>query len=172
MTDRSGLIRWLFTVTLALGAPLAQAAGPVDALTFPSDELEARYRSLIDEFRCPKCLNTNLSGSDAPIAHDLRLTVHRLLVEEGMSDQAVRDYLQARYGDFVLYDPPFKPSTWLLWLAPLGFLLLGVWVLRRMVGQPEPEHLSEAEQARLQAILARSRAGGPIDGKSVDGTSG
>ena len=154
---RNRRLRWLWAAALTLTVSLVQAAGPVDALAFPSDELEARYRSLIDEFRCPKCLNTNLSGSDAPIAHDLRITVHRLLVEEAMSDQAVRDYLQARYGDFVLYDPPFKPSTWLLWLSPVGFLLLGIWALRRMVRQPEPEQMSGAEQARLKAILERSK---------------
>ena len=122
---------------------------------FPTaiEQVAADYRALIDEFRCPKCLNANLSGSDAPIAHDLRLTVHRLLVEEGMSDQEVRDFLQARYGDFVLYDPPFKPSTWLLWLGPIGFLLLGAWALRRMVRQPVPDDLSAAERDRLDRIL-------------------
>lgn len=148
------VLGWMLSAGVSIGAASnAHAAGPVDALTFPSPELEVRYRALIDEFRCPKCLNTNLSGSDAPIAHDLRMTVHRLLVEEGMSDQEVRDFLQSRYGDFVLYDPPFKPSTWLLWLGPVGFLLLGAWALRRMVRQPESDRLSAAERDRLAGIL-------------------
>ena len=93
---------------------------------------------MIDEFRCPKCLNTNLSGSDAPIAKDLRGTVHRLIVEEDYSDQEIRDFLQARYGDFVLYNPPFKPGTWLLWLAPVVFSVLGLWVLIRVIRPSAP----------------------------------
>ena len=120
---------------------------------FSSPEMEARYRALIDEFRCPKCLNTNLSGSDAPIAKDLRKTVHRLLVEEGMSDQEVRDFLQQRYGDFVLYNPPFKPGTWILWLAPVFFGLIGIIVLVRMLRKRPEVALTEADSERVEEIL-------------------
>lgn len=141
-------------LVLAGGLPgLLKAAGQVDIYEFPSAEVETRYRALIDEFRCPKCLNTNLSGSDAPIAQDLRRTVWRLLVEDGLSDQQVRDYLQERYGDFVLYDPPFKPGTWILWLAPFVFALIGIWALVRML-RPKPQvALSGDEQARIRLIL-------------------
>lgn len=144
---------------VVISLPSAFAAGQVDVYEFPSPELEARYRALIDEFRCPKCLNTNLSGSDAPIAKDLRKTVWRLLVKEGMSDQEVRDFLQARYGDFVLYNPPFKPSTWILWLAPVLFGLIGVAVLARML-RPRPEvDFSEADSRRVEKILEDIEAG-------------
>lgn len=136
------------------GLPSAIAAGQVDVFEFPSAELEARYRALIDEFRCPKCLNTNLSGSDAPIAKDLRKTVWRLLVQDGMSDQQVRDFLQQRYGDFVLYDPPFKPGTWILWLAPIGFALIGLVVLARMLRSRPEVALTEADNQRVNEILA------------------
>ena len=148
-------VRIILVLMLGLGAlvPGAWSAGQVDVYEFPSAELEARYRSLIDEFRCPKCLNTNLSGSDAPIAQDLRRTVHRLLVEEGMSDQAVRDFLQERYGDFVLYKPPFKPGTWILWLAPVLFGLIGIWALARMVRAKPPVALSAEDQARIDELL-------------------
>jgi cytochrome c-type biogenesis protein CcmH len=136
------------------GAPAsAFAAGQVDVFEFASPEMEARYRALIDEFRCPKCLNTNLSGSDAPIAKDLRKTVHRLLVEEGMSDQEVRDFLQQRYGDFVLYNPPFKPGTWILWLAPVFFGLIGLIVLVRMLKKRPEVALTEADSERVEEIL-------------------
>ena len=74
------------------------AASQIDVYHFDSDEQQRRYRALIDELRCPKCLNTNISGSDAPIAQDLRRTVHKLVVIDGLSDQEVRDYLQTRYG--------------------------------------------------------------------------
>lgn len=133
----------------------ARAASPVDLYEFESETQEARYRGLIAELRCPKCLNTNLAGSDAPIASDLRRTVHRLITEQGMSDEEIREFLQARYGDFVLYDPPFRPDTWILWLGPGLFLVLGVFVLWRMLHQPPRPPLSEDEAARLRAILDR-----------------
>ena len=146
-------------VLALLAGQFVWSAGPVDVYDFPNPELEARYRSLIDEFRCPKCLNTNLSGSDAPIAKDLRGTVHRLLVEEGMSDQQVRDYLQARYGDFVLYKPPLKPGTWPLWGAPVLFALIGIWVIYRVVIRPRPDlTLSRIEQARVRELLDERNA--------------
>ena len=89
-----------------------------------SEQQQRRYKALIDEFRCPKCLNTNLSGSDAPIALDLRRSVYRL-VRDGHTDQYIRDFLQQRYGDFVLYKPPFSGRTAFIWLIPIGLLLLG-----------------------------------------------
>jgi cytochrome c-type biogenesis protein CcmH len=151
---------WALLAALWLGAkPLAPqvwAAGPVDVYQFESTEQEARYRALIAEFRCPKCLNTNLAGSDAPIAQDLRRTVHRLVVTEGLSDQQIRDYLQDRYGDFVLYNPPFRPGTWLLWLAPAVFALVGALVLWRLLRQPPADPLSEQERARLRDIVDES----------------
>ncbi len=147
----------LLLLGMSAGLPATgQAAGQVDVYEFPSDELQTRYRNLIDEFRCPKCLNTNLSGSDAPIAKDLRRTVQRLLVEEGMSDQEIRDYLQQRYGDFVLYNPPFKPGTWILWLAPVLFALFGIWALLRMLRPKPPVALSSDEQARIRTLLQQA----------------
>ncbi len=138
---------------LILACSYTWAAAPVDTYTFSDPGQEARYRGLIDEFRCPKCLNTNLSGSDAPIAKDLRRTVYRLLTVEGYEDAEIRSYLQERYGDFVLYDPPFKPATWVLWLAPLGFVLIGGLVLMRVLRQGAAEPLSDSETERLNAIL-------------------
>ena len=152
--SRAGLQRGILAGLLVLLSSAAFAAGQVDVHEFPNPELEARYKLLIDEFRCPKCLNTNLSGSDAPIAKDLRDTVYRLLVDEAMSDQEIRDFLQARYGDFVLYDPPFKPGTWILWLAPVAFALVGLFVLLRMV-RPRPSvALTAEEQEKVQQILS------------------
>lgn len=158
---------WVRGISLAwlLGLSVAsQAAGPVDVYEFPDAATEARYRALIDDFRCPKCLNTNLSGSDAPIAQDLRRTVHRLVVTESFSDAEVREYLQERYGDFVLYDPPFQPGTWLLWLAPLLFGGLGCLALWKVLRRPVPRaQLSTDEQSRLARLLrdADTPAAGP-----------
>ena len=111
---------------------------------------------MIEEFRCPKCLNTNLAGSDAPIAKDLRRTVYRLQVEQGYSDQQIRDYLRERYGDFVLYDPPFSKQTWYIWLIPvcLGILALAV-LARLLVGarRQQPVQLSDADRDRIATLL-------------------
>jgi cytochrome c-type biogenesis protein CcmH len=143
----------LFAIGLLCVAGTTLAASPVDVYEFPTPELEARYRSLIAEFRCPKCLNTNLEGSDAPIAQDLRRTVHRLVVNEGRSDAEVREYLQSRYGDFVLYDPPFRRDTLVLWLGPAVFLLLGLAVVARLLRRPPAPPLSAAEAERLRSLL-------------------
>lgn len=129
------------------------AASPVDVFQFPDAQLEARYRGLIAEFRCPKCLNTNLAGSDAPIAQDLRVTVHRLLTREAFSDAEVRTFLQARYGDFVLYDPPFRPGTYLLWFGPGLFVVLGLVLVGFRLAHQNAVALSSADQAQLRTIL-------------------
>ncbi len=144
----AGVLFWACAGTLS-------AASQFDIYDFPTPEHEARYRALIAELRCPKCLNTNLAGSDAPIAQDLRRTVHRLVVEDGRSDAEIRTYLQERYGDFVLYDPPFRPDTWVLWLAPVVFLLLGVLVLLRLLRQAPPPPLSQTEAERLRTLLEK-----------------
>ena len=153
---RRRLVLLLSVVWLTLAAPWAQSDTAIDALSFDPPELQPRYKGLIEEIRCPRCQNVNLAGSDAPIARDLRLTVHRLL-HEGQSDQQVRDFLQARYGDFVLYNPPLKPSTLLLWFLPPGLALIAAGVLIRLVRQRadrQDDDLDAAEQARLDALLA------------------
>ena len=146
-----------------LQASVALGASQIDTFQFADDVEKRRYRALIEEFRCPKCLNTNLAGSDAPIAQDLRKTVHRLIAVEGMSDQEVRDYLQARYGDFVLYDPPFNERTWYIWLVPVGLGLLAFFVLYRLQRSARVEHrgLDAEQQRRLQRIV-----GGKTDSRN------
>lgn len=151
----------VLSVLLLCSSMLCAAEGAIEAFVFDNASQEARYRSLSEEFRCPKCLNTNLAGSDAPIAADLRDTVHRLILE-GATDQAIRDYLQARYGDFVLYNPPVRRGTLLLWLTPAVLLAIGafaivVMVLRRR-GVDEP--LNDAEQTRLAELLRDTAATG------------
>ena len=96
--------------------------------------LDARLKTLSEELRCLVCQNQTLADSTAPLAEDLRREV-RELAQAGKSDAEIKDYLVARYGDFVLYKPPVKPTTWLLWFGPFAFLLGGalIWfvVLRR-----------------------------------------
>ena len=135
---------------------LTHAASTVDVLAFESEQQQRRYKSLIDEFRCPKCLNTNLSGSDAPIAQDLRRSVYRL-VRDGHTDQHIRDFLQQRYGDFVLYKPPFSGRTAFIWLIPIGLLLLGMAVLFALQSRGRRHQavaLSAAEIKRLNELIS------------------
>lgn len=141
---------------LMVANSVSQAESQIDIYPFADDVEERRYKGLIEEFRCPKCLNTNLAGSDAPIAKDLRRTVYRLQVEQGYSDQQIRDYLRERYGDFVLYDPPFSKQTWYIWLIPVGLGILALAVLARLlVGarRQEPVQLSGADRDRIATLL-------------------
>ena len=142
-------VLWL----LPLLSSLATGASPVDVYDFPDAATEARYRALVAELRCPKCLNTNLAGSDAPIAQDLRAAVHRLVVRDGLADHEVRDYLQARYGDFILYDPPLQRSTLLLWVGPILIAGLGLVLIAGRLRHQQRARLSDAEKARLRRIL-------------------
>ena len=155
MTSSSLLKMKTWLLFMLLPTSIALGASQIDTFQFADDVEKRRYRALIEEFRCPKCLNTNLAGSDAPIAQDLRKTVHRLVAVEGMSDQEVRDYLQARYGDFVLYDPPFNRRTWYIWLVPVGLGLLALFVLYRLQRSARGEHhgLDAEQQKRLQRIV-------------------
>ena len=138
---------------LALLAVSAHAA--IDVYEFSSPEEEVRFQALSAELRCPKCLNTNLSGSDSPIAADLRRTVARM-VREGYSDQEIRDYLLDRYGDFILYRPRLTAQTLLLWFGPALLLAFGAFVVLRIARaareEDGPIELDDADRARLEAL--------------------
>ena len=126
--------RLLFALALLLACAAAAAMEPIK---FNDDAEEARFRALSAELRCVMCQNQSLADSNAQIAHDLRLQVLTLM-REGKTDREIKDYLVARYSDFVLYSPPVRPSTWLLWFGP-GVILLGgalvvVLVVRKRAG--------------------------------------
>ena len=142
---------WIAGLLLSAVAT-AWGQGAIDAYEFESARQEARYKDLIAEFRCPKCLNTNLSGSDAPIARDLRRAVHGLVLE-GLDDDAIRAHLQARYGDFVLYDPPMRIDTLLLWLVPIGLLIGAAAAIARMARRRAVAPLEEDDRARVERLL-------------------
>jgi len=140
---------------LALGMSGAASAA-IDAYPFPSDEQRSQYNGLIAELRCPQCLNTNIAGSDAMIARDLRREVHRLVLD-GQSDTEIREFMLARYGDFILYKPQLKAGTIVLWFGPLVFLLIALAVIYRMVRRRKSQMavLNEDDQARLQRMLSK-----------------
>jgi len=118
-----------FAVLMAFFVPVASL--PVQAgeatLNAENPEIEQRLTKLAEELRCMVCQNETLAGSHSELAEDLRVEI-RAQMAAGKNDQQVIEYLTERYGDFVLYNPPFKPVTFLLWLGPLLFLLIGVTV--------------------------------------------
>jgi cytochrome c-type biogenesis protein CcmH len=118
-----------------------------------ADELDRKVTSLAEELRCLVCQNQTLAESNAPLAVDLRNQMREQL-SKGASEQQVRDFMVARYGDFVLYRPPFKATTLALWLGPFALLLLGAWILRRVTRRrPASPALSEADRARAAKLL-------------------
>ncbi|MFC4729927.1 cytochrome c-type biogenesis protein [Coralloluteibacterium thermophilus] len=122
------LLRPLLIVAL-LAAGTASALEPMD---FSSPQEEARFRALVAELRCVMCQNQSLSDSNAPIARDLRAEVLDLM-RQGMSDAEIKDYLVERYTEFVLYRPPMRAGTWLLWFGPLLVLGIGTVVVVAIV---------------------------------------
>jgi cytochrome c-type biogenesis protein CcmH len=116
--------------------------------------LERRAQALEKELRCLVCQNQTLAESNAPLALDLRNQV-RAQLAQGKSDREVIDWLVARYGDFVLYRPPFKATTLLLWAGPFVFLLGGLFLLVRFLRRrevPAPQ-LTDAERAQAAKLL-------------------
>jgi cytochrome c-type biogenesis protein CcmH len=125
---------------------------PGMALAQPAD-LEKRVHTLSQELRCLVCQNQTLADSNAPLAVDLRNQVREQLAA-GRSEQDVIDFMVARYGDFVLYRPPLKASTVLLWAGPFLFLVLGAFLLvRRLTRRPPEAQLSPADRARAAKLL-------------------
>ena len=109
---------------LLLSLSIGVAFAIDDAPAFDDPALQARYDALIRELRCLTCRNYPIADSNVPLAADLRRQV-RELIAAGKTDQEVLDYMTARYGDYVLYDPPLAPRTWLLWAAPALLVLAG-----------------------------------------------
>ena len=141
----SFLVLWLI-------CPVAVAT--IDAYPFPDETLQVRYHEIIARLRCPQCLNTNIAGSDAMIARDLRREVHRLLLE-GESDEAILDFMHQRYGDFILYKPRLTAGTWLLWFGPLVFLGIAGLILVIIVRHRKGVITPDVDRSRLDTLLAK-----------------
>lgn len=144
---------------LLLSGLSVAAQADIDAYPFDSLEQEQRFRQLVEEFRCPKCQNQNLADSNAPLAKDLRHIIYTK-IKANESDAAIAQFLQERYGDFVLYRPPLKASTVLLWFGPALALLLvlfSLWRWWRQRPATASGPLSQEEQARLNALLEEGK---------------
>jgi len=113
---------------------VAQTAFAIDPLPFKDRAEEIRFQHLTKELRCLVCQNQDLADSEADLAKDLRRQVFELM-QNGKSDAQIKQYLAERYNDFVLYDPPLKPGTWLLWFAPGVLVAVGAGVLVSILRQ-------------------------------------
>ncbi|WP_127477013.1 cytochrome c-type biogenesis protein [Sulfurivermis fontis] len=152
-------MRSLFAIALLLFAVAAQAA--ISAYRFDTPEQEARFNKLSQELRCLVCQNQNIADSNAGLALDLRRQIHEMILA-GKSDAQIIEFMTQRYGDFVLYRPPLRAGTLLLWVGPFVLLLVGgvalAWFVRRRVATTSETPLSEEEQRRLDALV-RERGG-------------
>ena len=150
----SALARVMLAALLAFsGLAAAQA---IDPLPFKDHAQELRFQHLTRELRCLVCQNENLADSNADLARDLRHEVFGLM-QQGKSDAQIKQYLVARYSDFVLYDPPVQSSTLLLWFGPLLILLAGASVVVVAVRR------RTRAAAAAQTGQGQSRDPGPVD---------
>ena len=141
----------LLMFVMAMAFSPARAA--IEAYEFDSPQMEADYKQLTEELRCLVCQNQNLAGSDADLAQDLRRETYEML-QQGKSRQEVVEFMVARYGDFVLYRPQFKSSTYLLWLGPFLLLLAVLYLfVRRLRARQAPVEVDEAALDQARRLL-------------------
>ncbi len=155
------LLAYCLKFALVIGLLWIPAFAAIDVYQFNNDAERDRFHTLTTELRCPKCQNQNIADSNAPIAQDLRAKIHTMIGEQ-RSDQEIVDYMIARYGDFVLYQPRMNSTTYILWFGPILLLLLGIaiviFISRRnsakisLTETSSPE-LDTLEQKKLAALL-------------------
>jgi len=146
-----------FLVVLFLALQCAIGVHAKEATPLADDPVvEQRLITIAEELRCLVCQNESLAGSRADLANDLRREV-RTLIRAGKSDAEIREFLVSRYGDFVLYRPPVKPTTWLLWFGPLLLLIGALWLLISVIKhnqrQKDTPVLDADKRAKAQALL-------------------
>jgi len=152
-----------FIILMMLSFNGAYAA--IDTYQFKDVDTQERFQQLTADLRCPKCQNQNLADSNAAIAQDLRQKIYEMLEAERSNTEIV-DYMVARYGDFVLYEPRFNSQNAVLWLGPLLLLIVGLSVViyltryrnkQRVTTEATPVELDAQQQARLQAVLNKDK---------------
>lgn len=147
----------LLGVSLMAGLAAEPVRAAVEVRDFDSPVTTERYRSLTAALRCPKCQNQAIGDSDSPVAKDMRERVAALL-REGRSDREIQDFMVARFGDYVLYNPRLEDRTLLLWGLPAALVLLGgvlVALIVRRRRRASARALSAEERARLDALIHR-----------------
>lgn len=151
MTRKIVFVLIFFTFSIAV------ATTPAIPPEFTNAEQESRYQRLTNELRCVVCQNQSLADSNAELAQDLRDQVRKMILQ-GQSDHEITEFLVARYGQFVLYNPPLQPLTYLLWIGPLLLLVialftLGIFIYRHAQTTKNPPELTEIERTKIQQLL-------------------
>jgi cytochrome c-type biogenesis protein CcmH len=135
-------------------------AAPISTFKFKSDKEEALYFKLSNELRCLVCQNESIANSNAGLAKDLRTEMYEML-QAGKTEDQIIDYMVKRYGDYVLYDPPVKPITLLLWFGPAVIFFIGVFFAFRFIRAQQTEavadEMSESDIERLKNLQSRGR---------------
>ncbi|MEH6455694.1 MAG: cytochrome c-type biogenesis protein [Cocleimonas sp.] len=142
-------------VSLLISFMLPTIAVQIEFHSFENAQRERLYLDLIAELRCVKCQNQNLAESNAELARDMRDKTYEMIVA-GKSREDVVNYMTARYGDFVLYKPPFKSKTLLLWMGPPILLFLSLFFVLKMVRNQSkalPKQLSDADRDSVRDVL-------------------
>ncbi len=146
-----------FILLIALLYSFAITAAPIETFQFDSPEKEKIFHKLSEELRCLVCQNQSVAESNADLAKDLRMEIYSML-SEGKTEDEIVSFMVDRYGDYVLYRPPFKPMTWLLWFGPIIIFFVGmIFVVRYMKSQnmsKQVESLSEADVERIKNLHA------------------
>jgi cytochrome c-type biogenesis protein CcmH len=153
---------FLFFILTLMTMGLPSTIFAKDAVPLADDPvIEQRLIVISEEMRCLVCQNESLAGSRSDLANDLRKEI-RILIKEGKTDDQIRSFMVDRYGDFVLYRPPVKPITWLLWIGPFVILLVGiigllVYLRRRNLSVPSTT-LSAEDNRRIDALLKDAKS--------------
>ena len=150
----------LFICILFIFSLSLQSEAKKEVYGFANDADQDRFYNLVDTYRCPKCQSSNLAGSNAPIAKDLKREIHRL-IEEGKTDKQIEIFLSSRYGDFILYKPALRKNTLILWIGPFALILLIIlfvvgWNInsKRNPKDIEAENIVKAiERTRLKKLV-------------------
>jgi len=148
-----------FIIFLSLLVSLSVAEASFEVKEFNTPQQEQRYKKLTNEFRCVVCQNQNIADSNAALAKDLRKQVYNMIIA-GKSDDAILEFMVARYGDFVLYRPQFNSTTFLLWVGPFIIFIIGLYMLVSFIRQRKKvvvTNLSSNDKEKLEQLLAEDK---------------
>jgi cytochrome c-type biogenesis protein CcmH len=149
-------LTFLLLITTLLSVSAVHAI--LEGFDFSGQVDEQRYKDLVGELRCLVCQNETLLGSNAELAQDLRNEVYQLMAQ-GQTDAQIIDFLVDRYGNFVLYNPPVMPSTFILWFGPFVLLFIAAFFLYRSIrgrAREAEAKLTEEEQQRIEQVLGQT----------------
>lgn len=154
---KTQLVAFLSSLVIAFSVHAA-----IDVFDFDTPEQEKQFHELSNTLRCPKCQNNSIADSNAALAQDLRQKVYEM-TKQGKSEQEIVDYMIARYGNFVTYNPPLTVGTAILWVAPFSVLIVGFIVIvvrtKRRKAAAVANDWDENKEQRLKALLEQEQDG-------------